>query len=396
MKKKYNGMFALISLILVVITTIAYSAFTSSLQIQSEAKLRAVSDIRVTGVSLVNNSGATIQYESNYGVNTISSGFVLPTSSSSITYKVQVTNDGTIDQTIYDILTQSSNNSGLTYEISNYNLREVIGFKSVVEFNITYRTTTPSTEPINVVNKFDFRKVYHVRYDASGIVDQIKIERVPLVLTLSEPHQSGKKFKGWTDVQGGQQAIYGAGAIYALDVDVLLHPVYELEKYNIHYVLNGGKLASGVTNPAYYTIETSSFTLNNPTKSIKVVGNVNGSGATVGDPTTTSESFLGWFGSNGTTPQTTVTIPTSDMLQNPQNVEYKAKWATSSVSLPIARKEGYTCKWYTESTGGSLMGESGGTWIPTSETQSEVIAYARCTANEYKITLDKNGATNNP
>ena len=174
MKKKYNSFLILFSLILVIITTIAYSAFTSSLQIQSEARLRAVSDIRVTGISLVNNDNATVQYESNYGVSTISSGFVLPTTQSSITYKVQVKNDGTIDQTIYEILTQSSNNSGLTYEISGYDVKDVIGFKSTIEFNITYRTTTPSSEPINVVNKFNFKKVYHVRYDTNAVQDQIK------------------------------------------------------------------------------------------------------------------------------------------------------------------------------------------------------------------------------
>ena len=62
-----------------------------------------------------------------------------------------------------------------------------------------------------------------------------------------------------------------------------------INDFKIEYDLQGGELAQGVTNPGKYNINTATFTLNNPTR----VGYY----------------FAGWTGSNGNTPQVTVTIP---------------------------------------------------------------------------------------
>jgi len=59
------------------------------------------------------------------------------------------------------------------------------------------------------------------------------------------------------------------------------------DEYSIRYSLDGGVLSA--ENPTEYTNRTATFTLNNPTK--------------------TGYTFDGWTGSNGTTPQTEVTIP---------------------------------------------------------------------------------------
>ena len=61
---------------------------------------------------------------------------------------------------------------------------------------------------------------------------------------------------------------------------------WEIITYYITYNLDGGSVASA--NPDSYNIETASFTLKNPTKP--------------------GYTFIGWTGSNGTTPQTTITI----------------------------------------------------------------------------------------
>lgn len=63
---------------------------------------------------------------------------------------------------------------------------------------------------------------------------------------------------------------------------------YKPSTYTITYDLNGGTLAEGVTNPTSYNYESASFTLNNPTKD--------------------GVTFKGWTGSNGETPQTSISI----------------------------------------------------------------------------------------
>ena len=60
--------------------------------------------------------------------------------------------------------------------------------------------------------------------------------------------------------------------------------------YNITYDLAGGELPSGQSNPATYTVESADITLVNPVSTLE------------------GYSFAGWTGSNGTTPQTSVTI----------------------------------------------------------------------------------------
>jgi uncharacterized repeat protein (TIGR02543 family) len=74
-------------------------------------------------------------------------------------------------------------------------------------------------------------------------------------------------------------------------------------KYTISYDLNGGAVA--VSNPTGYNIETPTFTLNNPVK----IG----------------YTFVGWTGSNGTTPQKAVSI----YKGSTGNKSYKANWTAN-------------------------------------------------------------------
>ena len=276
MQKKHKKLLMLLTFILVVTSTIAYSALTSTLQIDAEAKLRTVSDIRVTGISLSSSSGATLQYESSYDVDSITSGFILPTTESSITYKVTVANNGTIDQTIYDILTQSSNNSGLYYTISGYNVKDVIGFKSVIEFYITYKTTTPSNDPINVVNRFNFKEVYHITFETKGgsnIPEAIKYEGVDLDLSSFTSTKQGYILSGWTDEQDGTTVKYQTDGTYTLDRDLILYALWTSDpntSYTVnHYVHDLGTNTYTLNSTDNLTGETdSTVTLANLKKTI--------------------------------------------------------------------------------------------------------------------------------
>ena len=104
-------------------------------------------------------------------------------------------------------------------------------------------------------------------------------------ITLNNPSRVGYKFKGWTGTDLTEQN--GEGQTVDKLTDKVIIPKgsigdryyianWEPIEYTITYNLNNGKLLEGVTNPEKYTIETSTFTLNNPVK--------------------TGYTFLGWTG----------------------------------------------------------------------------------------------------
>ena len=76
-------------------------------------------------------------------------------------------------------------------------------------------------------------------------------------------------------------------------------------RYNITYNLNGGT----ATNPTYYYSDMMTITLNNPTKS--------------------GYYFVGWTGSNGDTPELTVTIPSGSTGDK----TYTANWIISNYDI---------------------------------------------------------------
>ena len=164
--------------------------------------------------------------------------------------------------------------------------------------------------------------------------------------------------------------------------------------YNITYSLNGGNLAEGITNPKNYTIETASFTLNNPQKD--------------------GYTFTGWTGSNGTTPNTTVTISKGttgdkEFIANWKANEYivtfnpdegtvnpSSKTVTYNESygqLPTPMKTGYKFNgWYTELNGaGTKITDQSIVTITANQT-----LYASWSVKSYTITYNANGGSGAP
>ena len=104
----------------------------------------------------------------------------------------------------------------------------------------------------------------------------------------------GYVFAGWshgdyTSLRGAtiaaQEGImhYDTLTVYG---DMELHANFVLEEYAIEYYLNGGENAA--SNPEKYTIKTGAVTLEAPAKA--------------------GDTFVGWTGSNGETPQQSVVI----------------------------------------------------------------------------------------
>jgi uncharacterized protein (TIGR02145 family)/uncharacterized repeat protein (TIGR02543 family) len=137
--------------------------------------------------------------------------------------------------------------------------------------------------------------------------------------------------------------------------------------YTITYDLDGGTVSS--PNPTSYSVETTNFTLRNPTK--------------------TGYTFAGWTGTNGTTPQTTVSI----QIGSTGSRNYTANWTLipytvtfnvnngsgsvssqnvqpgSSITLPSQgslTRTGYTFGgWNTNSSGTGTNYNAGDSYTPT-------------------------------
>ena len=98
-------------------------------------------------------------------------------------------------------------------------------------------------------------------------------------------------YSGITDLAGNAPSSVSASGICAVDASTT---------FTITYDLSGGSVATDP--PTGYTWETAAFTLNNPVRPGYI--------------------FAGWTGSNGNTPQTTVTIPAGSH----GNKAYTANW----------------------------------------------------------------------
>ena len=87
-----------------------------------------------------------------------------------------------------------------------------------------------------------------------------------------------------------------------------IYAVWSLNTYSINYNLNGGSMSGQKTS---YNVNTATFTLPMPSK--------------------TGYTFIGWTGSNGTTPQKSVTIAAGST----GNKSYKANWSVNTYTNSI-------------------------------------------------------------
>ena len=216
----------------------------------------------------------------------------------------------------------------------------------------------------------------------------------------------------WNTASDGSGTTYNSGASYtplATGGNVTLYARCSVNKYNISYSLNNGVNGTSAPSSATYG---SVINITNPTKTVTITGNVNGTGATIGSATSKAQTFAGWTASNintstayyGTSSSAVSTLwgnastkvtatyfknlnPTSN-----STVTLTANWTAVAMTVPTVSKTGYTCTWNTKSDGSGTTYNFGASYTP-SATGGNVTLYARCTVNKYKITLDQQGAT---
>ena len=137
---------------------------------------------------------------------------------------------------------------------------------------------------------------------------------------------------GWTLVSGtanAENAIYRVGSKTISNSQKSFGTISaDATSYSISYTLNGGT-ASG--NPTTYKITTATITLNNPTK--------------------TGYTFAGWTGSNGSTPQTSVSIANGSTGDK----SYTANWTANNYTVTFDKNNGTGGSNSVSATYGSAM-----------------------------------------
>jgi len=292
---------------------------------------------------------------------------------------VTVNGTTTTGSTVYDVGTQVV---AMAIPADGYAFTGWSGASTSINASITL--TMNSTQALTA--KFE-TITYGITYHLNGGTQNMQNPATYLVtsnVTLSSPTRVGYTFGGWFDnVEFNGIAITSipSGSIGNRD----LYAKWTPTTYTITYTLNSGTVETA--NPASYTIETAAFTLNNPTR--------------------TGYTFAGWTGTNGTTPQTTVSVQESTGNKNytanwtliTYTVTFNANGGTLTTttgttgtgwklaSLPTPTRNGYTFNgWFTE--------ETGGTQVTANTVFSEnTIIYARWTPTIYTITYALNSGT---
>ena len=141
-------------------------------------------------------------------------------------------------------------------------------------------------------------RTFTVSFDADGGTPAPEAQTVDENGTATkpetDPQKTGYTFKSWQ--------LNGTDYVFSTPVtaNIELKAKYDVDQYTISYDLAGGSVATA--NPASYTVETDSFTLNNPTKE--------------------GYTFAGWTGTDLTGAATTVTIAKGST----GNRSYTATW----------------------------------------------------------------------
>lgn len=199
----------------------------------------------------------------------------------------------------------------------------------------------------------------------------------------TEPTREHYEFAGWyrddkltTEFDFANTEIKGETTIYAKWTPVI---------YNITYDLDGGSVTLDKLNPIFYTVETESFTLNNPTK--------------------TGYEFKGWSAGDDSKAETAVTITKGTS----GDLSYKALWEKKSYTIAFESKGGSAVEdahikyeeMITKPSDPTKAGYTFAGWYKETACENvwdfdkdvvsnETTLYAKWTANRYTAVFDKN------
>ena len=221
------------------------------------------------------------------------------------------------------------------------------------------------------------------------------------------PTRTGYVFAGWYDGMSSDAKKYTS---YNGEDDITLYAHWTAIGYNISYNLQNGTAGTNKPTTAKYD---QVVTISNPTKTVAITGDANGTGATItGSPVSKPQTFAGWTYSGGSTATalygtasnavTTSWNNASTKVKagyfknltatNNATVTMKANWTTAAITLPKATKTGYTVKWYKNTAGTGTAYGSGSSYSPAEGDPANIILYAKATANKYQVVYNNGDA----
>jgi len=175
-------------------------------------------------------------------------------------------------------------------------------------------------------------------------------------------------------------------------------------------IIQGDKKLSTITQPTKETETINDYSVSGFTKDSSATDAEVSSTSTLYTTKTYAYTFAGWKETSSQSSSTIASNATEPVLQaNTSYTNSKGEWISasnditlyayytaetsqqSSVTLPTITKTGYTCKWQ-DKTNTSTYYDSGAQMTPSSNTELQGV----CTANQYTITLNGNGANNTP
>ena len=285
-KDKINvALFSLIVLI-TLFFSVGYSLLNKELKISGEATYRVIKDIRITNLSTDKEkiNGAEELYNGRYSSNSISVGVQLPNNNSSITYEVEITNFGNINEWIKSI-SATMNNENMIYEISGVQAQEDIIYSpnensqnSTKTFTITFSykdsikneteqlPTGEQTNLLAIINfEFEALEVYTITYELDGGVvtgNPDNYTKATPTFTLKEPTKTGYTFIGWSGTE--LDSVAKSVTIPKLSENDRSYVAnWNINTYTLTINTSGGSYSGDLTQQIIYNNQ---ITINNPTK----------------------------------------------------------------------------------------------------------------------------------
>ena len=143
--------------VIVLSLSVGYSAITSDVSISGEAAFRVEEELRITGITLYETTyNGEESYSPKYTKDTVTIGVDLKEVESTVTYKMELINYGTVAQRVASISQRSISNESATSEITGYSSSTLIqpGERKEIYITIKYKqavTTLPELTTVDLI-----------------------------------------------------------------------------------------------------------------------------------------------------------------------------------------------------------------------------------------------------